>query len=49
MSKALIDSDISLHEFVLLKNMLVEYNNIKKKYEILRAYKYDWYNKRKNF
>ena len=31
MSKALIDSDISLHEFVLLKNMLIEYNNIKKK------------------
>ena len=31
MSKALIDSDISLHEFVLLKNMLIEYNNMKEK------------------
>lgn len=29
MSKALIESDISLHEFALLKNMLIEYNNIK--------------------
>ena len=29
MSKALIESDISIHEFALLKNMLIEYNNIK--------------------
>ena len=45
-SKALIDSDISHDEFVLINIVLKESDELQKKSKILITNKYVWYNKR---
>ena len=45
-SKTLIDSDIRHGEFVLVNNVLKEYDDMKEKWKFLTTNKYALYNKR---